>query len=73
LACNTSLGINVNVIHWECGDVPKQKMRKARNWEEDRSIKLITAAALGLGLSMSAASAETVLKLQTSMQSGAFE
>lgn len=37
------------------------------------SIKVITAAALGLAVSMSAASAETVLKLQTSIQSGEFE
>jgi len=37
------------------------------------SMKFLTAAVVGLGLSASAASAETVLKLQTSTQSGAFE
>lgn len=36
-------------------------------------MKLLSVALLGAGLVCSAASAETVLKLQTSTQSGAFE
>ncbi len=37
------------------------------------SLKFLSAAALAVGLTASAANAETVLKLQTSTQSGAFE
>jgi TRAP-type C4-dicarboxylate transport system substrate-binding protein len=37
------------------------------------SMKLLSIAALGLGLAVGGAQAETVLKLQTSTQSGAFE